>query len=74
MLPLAGELVIATESTTGAVAVPSTLWPAALAMAWLPSPKFALAALAVRMVPLFSVSASAAMPIPSLSTSAAMVR
>ena len=74
MLPLAGELVMATESTTGAVVVPSTLWPEALAMAWLPRPRAALAAVAVRMVPPFSVSASAAMPIPSLSTSAAIAR
>ena len=53
----------------GATLRPSTLWAVAVAMAWLPSAKFALVPAPLRMVPLFRASALAWMSMPSASRS-----
>ena len=62
---------MASELTSGMVAAPLTLCPAASAMAWLPRPSVAFVLAALWMVPLFRVRAPAAMPMPFGSTSVA---
>ena len=58
----------------GATLRPSTLWAAAVAMAWLPRAKFALVPARLRIVALFRASAHAWMSMPSASRSARTTR
>ena len=69
--PTPGRLTIEPPVTSGALPPcrPSTVWPEAAVIAWLPSPKAALAPALLRIAPPFSVSALAATPIPSPSRS-----
>ena len=61
-----------TELTLAVTVLPSTLWPLAVAMAWLPRFKAAgVASRASLMAPAFSVRAPAATSMPSGSASAA---
>ena len=70
MSPLAGAPTTATELTVGVVAVvPTTRWPDALEMAWLPRSRFAAAPAVLRIVPPFSCRAVVLMLIPSGSRS-----
>ena len=66
-----GRLTIETPVTSGLLSAcrPSTVWPDAAVIAWLPSPKAALAPALLRIAPPFSVSALAPTPIPSPSRS-----
>ena len=71
MSPLAGPPAITTLFTAGVAAwLPSTLWFAELATAWLPRPNAAFAVPSlIRMAPPLFVSAPAPMLMPSASRS-----
>ena len=59
--------------TAGTVAAPFTLWPGALAMAWLPRVRTASTPVALRMLPPCNATPEASTPIPSGSASVALV-
>ena len=71
VLSAPASLAITTASTAGTVVAPSTLWAAAFAIAFAPSPSAAFVPVPLRIVPPFSVSAPAATLIPPLSASVA---